>query len=154
MRIARIGRRLGGAGFAWARAFFLFAMRHLLLNNDFEKSTTYPRRWQEVSLLQRSLAFDLPLAGILCFAWGTLMRVLIVRSAQKEIENLPEEVLVRVRQRILALQADPLPRDAQKLRTSEDYRLRVGNYRIIYAMDRTRDLVMITRVRHRREVYR
>jgi len=82
------------------------------------------------------------------------MRVLIVRSAQKEIERLPESVLPRIRQRILALEVDPLPRDAEKLRTSDDYRLRVGDYRIVYAVEKARDLVTVTRVRHRRDVYR
>jgi len=82
------------------------------------------------------------------------MKVLIVKSAQKEIERLPQEVLGRIKHRILALEGDPLPKDAEKLRTSEDYRLRVGDYRIIYAIDRARDLITITRVRHRREVYR
>lgn len=82
------------------------------------------------------------------------MKVLIVRSAQKEIERLPEDVLPRVRQRILSLGDDPFPKEAKKLRDSGEYRLRVGDYRIIYAVDTAADSVMITRVRHRREVYR
>ena len=82
------------------------------------------------------------------------MRVEITQSAQKEIEKLPDQILPGIRQKILALADEPIPRGSKKLEGSDYYRVRVGNYRIIYMLDKVSQRVVITRVRHRREVYR
>ena len=53
-----------------------------------------------------------------------------------------------------ALAADPRPHGAEKLAGRDDFRIRVGDYRIVYAVDDTERLVLVARIAHRREVYR
>ena len=60
----------------------------------------------------------------------------------------------RVTEAIDALARDPRPRGATKLAGREDYRIRVGTYRIVYAVDDAHRLVVVARIAHRREAYR
>lgn len=67
----------------------------------------------------------------------------IKRSAVKEIKKLPASDVGRIMQRIAALADDPRPPDAKKLTRDEKYRIRSGNYRILYEI---RDAVLIVTV--------
>ena len=76
-------------------------------------------------------------------------------SVEKDLRSLPKSVIVRVMNQIEGLANDPFPRQTVKLAGGEDlYRIRVGDYRVIYGVDRAAKLVIIHHVRHRREVYR
>ena len=76
-------------------------------------------------------------------------------SVEKDLANLSKELVARVLKRIELLREHPFPRQALKLEGSEElWRLRVGDYRIIYGVDSRAGLVVIHHVRHRREVYR
>lgn len=78
----------------------------------------------------------------------------IKRSALKEIGSLPQAVRVRVDNAITALANNPFPSGVKKLRGTNDlYRLRVGNYRIVYQIDGKRIVVVILRVKDRKEAY-
>jgi len=82
-------------------------------------------------------------------------RLEVKRSAEKEIRNLSPEVVDRVWVRIRALTTNARPRGAKKLSGDvPGYRLRVGDYRIIYEIDDNERLVSVRQVRHRREAYR
>ena len=59
----------------------------------------------------------------------------IGRSAEKEMNRLPVRVFERVADAILGIEHEPRPRGSKKLRGVEDYRLRVGAYRILYSVD-------------------
>jgi len=78
----------------------------------------------------------------------------LTRSAAKEIEALPEKDRRRVVSRIAALADEPRPSGAQRLSGAEQYRLRQGDYRILYEIEDWVLLVTVVRVGHRREVYR
>ena len=78
----------------------------------------------------------------------------ILRSAEKEMERLPKVVHSRISNRILSLENNPRPKGAKKLSTRDEYRLRVGNYRILYTVSESESAVTIIAVGHRREVYR
>lgn len=78
----------------------------------------------------------------------------IKKSAEREMNRLPDAIHRRVSQRILALESDPRPRGSQKLEGGEGYRLRVGDYRMLYAIDDQERRVLIYSVAHRREAYR
>jgi len=82
-------------------------------------------------------------------------RVVSKPSVEKDLRSLPKTTIVRVMKQIEALKSDPLPRQALKLESTQDlYRLRIGDYRIVYCLDRQLKQVIIQYIRHRREVYR
>ena len=76
-------------------------------------------------------------------------------SVEKDLRNLPQGIASRVMLRIESLRDNPFPHGCAKLASSEKmYRVRIGNYRIVYEADSTARIVTIHYVRHRREVYR
>jgi len=80
--------------------------------------------------------------------------VLIKRSAAREIEALPTRDRRRVVSRITALAAEPRPPNCEKLSGQDKYRIRQGNYRIIYEVVDRELVVHVVRVGNRRDVYR
>ena len=80
--------------------------------------------------------------------------LVIKTSAERELRALPKEDLRRVLDRIRALAATPRPHGTEKLSGQERYRIRQGDYRIVYAIDDEARLVEIVKIGHRREVYR
>ena len=75
-------------------------------------------------------------------------------SAAKELDALSDTLFARIDRKILALADNPRPAGCQKLKGYKDlWRIRVGDYRVVYTIDDARLLVEITRVRHRRDVY-
>ena len=78
----------------------------------------------------------------------------IKRSAAKELAELPRQDRLRVIARIENLAHDPRPSGSEKLSGQERYRVRQGDYRILYEIHDHVLLVMVVRIAHRREVYR
>lgn len=76
------------------------------------------------------------------------------KRADKTLSRLPAEVRERLEDALDSLADDPRPAGAVKLSGREGYRLRVGDYRVLYRVDDERREVLVTRVGHRREVYR
>ena len=76
------------------------------------------------------------------------------RSAEKELADLPREVRQRIVKRLLTLKANPRPPGAKKLGGGERYRIRVGDYRVLYTIDDALQKIEVSAVGHRREVYR
>ena len=80
--------------------------------------------------------------------------VTFTASAKIELRDLPFEVIGWLLPRIRELSGNPRPAGCKKLRGYKDYwRIRVGNYRVVYAIDDARKVVDIRRVAHRNEVY-
>lgn len=75
-------------------------------------------------------------------------------SAKKEIDALPKQDRQHVVRRIQELATDPRPTGCLRLAGSDLYRIRQGNYRIIYSIDQTEVVVVIVKVGHRRDVYK
>lgn len=78
----------------------------------------------------------------------------ILRRAQRELARLPAGVYEQVRDSIHALSQDPRPLGCLKLTGREGWRIRIGNYRVIYEIDDKQQIVTILHVGHRRDVYR
>ncbi len=78
----------------------------------------------------------------------------IKRSAEREMDRLPAEMHRRISESILALENNPRPLGSRKLRGGEAYRLRVGDYRVLYTIDDDARRVFVYAVAHRREAYR
>ena len=80
--------------------------------------------------------------------------LLLVRSARKELEALPDAILARVARELDALPANPRPRGCRKLRGASDlWRVRVGDYRIIYHVDDRAHLIEVRGIRNRKDAY-
>jgi mRNA interferase RelE/StbE len=84
-----------------------------------------------------------------------MYRVLLERAAEKDLARLSNEMHDRVIAAIQALASNPRPAGCRKLAGGEsDWRIRVGDYRVIYEIADAIRVVRVNRVRHRREVYR
>jgi mRNA interferase RelE/StbE len=84
-----------------------------------------------------------------------MYRVLLERGAEKDLARLSSEIHDRVIVAIQALALNPRPPGCRKLTGSKnDWRIRVGDYRVIYEIADEIRIVRVNRVRHRREVYR
>jgi mRNA interferase RelE/StbE len=79
--------------------------------------------------------------------------VLIVASANKELGGMQKVLRQRIIEKLEEIGKDPRGTDSKKL-DEATYRVRVGDYRIIYNVNDKERKVVITRIRHRREVYR
>jgi len=81
-------------------------------------------------------------------------QVIILKSVRKELDRLPDDVASRILARLAGLETNPRPLDVKKLKGRDAWRIRVGDYRVIYEIhDRVLQIVVIT-VGHRREIYR
>ena len=84
-------------------------------------------------------------------------QVKLTNKAAKELERIKQgdKILYkRIVGRLLSLGDDPHVAGAEKLQGEDGYRVRVGNYRILYTIDNVTVVVEVFRVAHRREVYR
>ncbi len=82
--------------------------------------------------------------------------VRIGRNAAKEIKKLPTAEIPKVVSTIRELGNDPFPSGCKKLKASDDelYRVRQGNYRVIYAVETIVKIVEVRKVSHRKDAYR
>lgn len=84
-----------------------------------------------------------------------MYEILLAKPAEKDLKRLPPEIFDRILQKIQALADEPRPPGCRKLSgTERDYRIRVGEYRVLYEiLDEARE-VRVYRVGNRRDVYR
>ena len=75
-------------------------------------------------------------------------------AAQKELSKLPRDIYERVKKKILSLAENPRPANSRKLVGSREWRIRVGQWRVVYLIDDEQREVYITVIAHRREAYR
>jgi len=81
--------------------------------------------------------------------------VSLLPAAEREWRKLSREILPRVSSALLALEDEPRPRGVAKLSGGSDrWRIRVGDYRIIYEIDDAAHEITVLRIAHRRDVYR
>ena len=76
------------------------------------------------------------------------------KSVERDVSGIPKADLRRIMDRIAALATDPRPPGCEKLSAQERYRVRQGNYRIIYSIQDQELTVWVVKVGHRRDVYR
>jgi mRNA interferase RelE/StbE len=84
-----------------------------------------------------------------------MYEVLLEAAAERDLRRLPQAEFHRLVARIKALGEEPRPSGCRKITGSKnDWRIRVGTYRVVYEIDEKAKAVKVMRVRHRREVYR
>ena len=80
--------------------------------------------------------------------------LVIKKSAERELRALPKTDLRRITERIRGLAHNPRPPGNEKLSVQDRYRIRRGDYRIVYGVDDERRTIEVVKIGHRREVYR
>ncbi len=80
--------------------------------------------------------------------------VLIERYAQKQISKLDNKAIPQIKTAISNLSENPRPFGYKKLKGEEAYRIRIGDYRIIYEINTDKVIVVIVSVGHRKEIYK
>lgn len=84
-----------------------------------------------------------------------MYEILLARRAERDLKRLPADEFHRIIREIKTLAENPRPPGCHKIVGSErDWRIRVGDYRVIYEVDEKARVVRVMRVRHRREAYR
>ena len=81
--------------------------------------------------------------------------VVFARSARKELQALDRTVAARILKRIESLKLEPRPSGCRKLEGTDNlWRIRIGDWRVVYAVDDARTMVEVSVIRHRREADR
>ena len=80
--------------------------------------------------------------------------LLLRPSVEKDLKKIPATDLRKILARMEALRGDPRPPGCVKLSGEEYYRVRQGNYRIVYEIEDDKLIVIVVKVGHRRDVYR
>ena len=78
----------------------------------------------------------------------------ISRDARKELADLQPQMQVRISKAILALENKPFPSGGKKLKNRDGFRIRVGDYRVLYFADTKTKRLVVGAIGHRREIYR
>ena len=81
-------------------------------------------------------------------------RIIVKESVWHDLKSIPRKDVARIIAAIRSLAVNPRPPQARKLSGMEQYRLRQGNYRILYTIEDDRLVVCVVRVGNRRDVYR
>ena len=81
-------------------------------------------------------------------------KIFLTKSSQREIEHLPANTHNSIIKHLKLIQANPRPFGAVKLQGRDEYKFRVGNYRIIYSIDDAKKEVVIYMVDRRKQVYK
>lgn len=82
------------------------------------------------------------------------MIISFVKSAEKELLKLDKNLAKRILDKIHLLGNDPYGQNSQKLGGGKGFRIRIGDYRVVYTVDKTAKEITIVRIRHRRDAYR
>lgn len=81
-------------------------------------------------------------------------KLTIKKSAARELKDIPQKDAHRIVKHIEMLAGNPRPSGSEKLSSQPYYRIRQGDYRIIYFIDDAKGIVDIIKIGHRREIYR
>ncbi len=83
-----------------------------------------------------------------------MYEIVFKRKVEKSVARLPDNAYQRVTRAIDDLSETPRPPGCPKLRGRNEWRIRVGDYRIVYGIDDERRVLEVLNVAHRRDVYR
>ncbi len=83
-----------------------------------------------------------------------MYKIAIISSAQKDLDDLEKRFFHQIKSKIDSLKSNPRPPNCLKLTAEEGYRLRSGDYRVLYRIDDKNRLIYIYRIKHRKESYR
>jgi len=82
-----------------------------------------------------------------------IYKVVFKGASLKQLSKLPKADKARVNAAIDLLKTNPIPPAAKKLRDRPGYRVRVGNYRVIYRFEKAEIQILVLKISHRKDVY-
>ena len=83
-----------------------------------------------------------------------MYKIFILPQAQKDLDSLQTKIFKQLKSKISLLSNHPRPSGCLKLTAEEGYRVKTGDYRIVYRIDDRRKIIYIYRVKHRKEAYK
>lgn len=82
-------------------------------------------------------------------------KIELKRSVTKTLKSLPKKDLIRIGKKIDELERNPIPEDSKKIKGEKDlYRVRAGDYRILYCCQKAILTILVIRIGHRKDVYK
>lgn len=81
-------------------------------------------------------------------------KIEVKKSAEKELRKIPKKELIKIIDQIGSLSDNPHPPGSKKLTNQEKYRIRIGNYRVLYKVEDEILTIFVIKVGHRKEIYR
>lgn len=82
------------------------------------------------------------------------MQIFITKKAQKELNKIPSPIAKNITGKLISLSENPYPENSKKLEGQDNYRLRIGSFRVIYTVDKRKKEITILRVADRKTIYR
>ena len=76
------------------------------------------------------------------------------KSVSKDLKKIPKKDVLRILEAIKALAENPRPPQSKKLSGQEKYRLRQGNYRVLYSIEDEKLIIQVVKVGNRRDIYK
>jgi len=81
-------------------------------------------------------------------------KLIFKQSVAKDLRSIPKQDVIKILKRINSLTSEPTPAGSEKLSGQQRYRIRQGNYRILYEIEEQQICITIVKIGHRRDVYR
>ncbi len=81
-------------------------------------------------------------------------QVNLPKTVQKQLNALPQELKQRILKALVHLQEEPKPANSLQMKGGQGFRLRIGDYRVLYDIDDSSQIINLRRIGHRREIYR
>ena len=82
------------------------------------------------------------------------MKLSITKKAEKELNKIPDSLAKNIAKKILKLSQNPYPPNSKKLQGKNNYRLRIGSFRVLYTINKKRREITILRIADRKTIYR
>ena len=82
------------------------------------------------------------------------MKILLSRSTRKELDRLNDALVLRINKKLTQLSNNPYGQNSQKLEGGKGYRIRIGDYRVVYLVNKESQIILIIKIGHRKDVYR
>ena len=83
-----------------------------------------------------------------------MFEVLLKPKAEKELDNLDNKLKIKIVKRLVDLKDSPYPADSKKLKDTNYYRIRIGDYRVIYEVNKNDKIIFVSRIVHRKDAYK
>lgn len=82
------------------------------------------------------------------------MKLFLTNHSQRELNQIPNAIAKNIIKHIVALFQNPYPVNSKKLQGQENYRIRIGSFRVIYTIDKKKKEITVLRVADRKTIYR